>query len=54
MSVLLPTPIESGTAGVPCGYQDQLAAAFGGVNLTGHGLHAPMAIHIIKEIPVKK
>lgn len=25
--------IESGTAGVPCGYQDQLAAAFGGVNL---------------------
>lgn len=25
--------IESGTAGVPCGYQDQLAAAFGGANL---------------------
>jgi D-glycero-alpha-D-manno-heptose-7-phosphate kinase len=25
--------IESGVAGVPCGFQDQLAAAYGGVNL---------------------
>ncbi len=31
--VLLAHAIEQGVAGVPCGMQDQLAAAFGGVNL---------------------
>ena len=30
--VLLAHAIEQGVAGVPCGLQDQLAAAFGGVN----------------------
>ncbi len=30
--VLLAHAIEQGVAGVPCGFQDQLAAAFGGVN----------------------
>lgn len=30
--VLLAQAIEQGIAGVPCGFQDQLAAAFGGVN----------------------
>jgi D-glycero-alpha-D-manno-heptose-7-phosphate kinase len=30
---LLAHAIEQSTAGIPCGFQDQLAAAFGGVNL---------------------
>lgn len=33
--VLLAHAIEQGVAGVPCGLQDQLAAAFGGVNAWG-------------------
>ncbi|WP_419663156.1 galactokinase [Desulfosarcina variabilis] len=33
--VLLAHAIEQGVAGVPCGIQDQLAAAFGGVNCWG-------------------
>lgn len=45
--------IESGTAGVPCGYQDQLAAAFGGVSLWSWLACANGNPYIREEIPVK-
>jgi D-glycero-alpha-D-manno-heptose-7-phosphate kinase len=40
--VLLAHAIEESVAGVPCGFQDQLAAAYGGINAWywGDGLHA--------------
>ncbi len=55
--VLLAHAIEQGVAGVPCGLQDQLAAAFGGINawtwpadpgmppFAGHPLLAGEALH---------
>jgi len=51
---LIAHTIESSVAGVPCGLQDQLAAAFGGVNqwFWGMGKHGPAFTQ--KTIPVNK
>lgn len=46
--------IESGTAGVPCGYQDQLAAAFGGVNLWSWTADPSVSPYIKEEIHLNK
>lgn len=46
--------IESGTAGVPCGYQDQLAAAFGGANLWSWTADPEVSAYTRDIIPVDK
>lgn len=46
--------IESGTAGVPCGYQDQLAAAFGGANLWSWTADPSGSPYIKEEAALKK
>jgi hypothetical protein len=43
--VLLSHGIESNTAGVPCGLQDQLAAAYGGVN----AWYCPLIFKLMKK-----
>lgn len=47
---LLAHAVEEGVAGVPCGYQDQLAAAFGGVN-AWHWLALPR-VQVFRREPL--
>ena len=51
-TALLAHALEAGVAGVPCGYQDQLAAAFGGVN-AWHWSADPSSAPFRREVVVK-
>ena len=51
--VLLAHAIEESVAGVPCGFQDQLAAAFGGINAWYWG-NAPDACGFRRKVLVPK